>query len=145
MEPREELSVANYHQLQFCLILPMDWNQSTLITYLSFPRVYSTLHFRSLSLSPALAVSHISPVNDAIFKLYIGVVLTCINLVTGTFTYLQEKKSSDTMKKFANLLPTYSQVIIAIQAAVAAAAASQHEARLTFVCIGEARWPLDEG
>ncbi len=144
MEPREELSVANYHQLQFCLILPMDWNQSTLITYLSFPE-YIAPSTSALSLSPALAVSHISPVNDAIFKLYIGVVLTCINLVTGTFTYLQEKKSSDTMKKFANLLPTYSQVIIAIQAAVAAAAASQHEARLTFVCIGEARWPLDEG
>lgn len=42
--------------------------------------------------------------------MYIGIVLVSIILITGTFSYWQERKSSDAMKKFANLLPAQAMV-----------------------------------
>lgn len=44
-------------------------------------------------------------------NLFLGVVLAAVVIVTGIFSYFQEKKSSDTMKKFAKMVPKKCTVI----------------------------------
>lgn len=45
------------------------------------------------------------------FKLYLGIVLMSVVIVTGCFQYFQERKSSKIMESFKNLVPTYALVI----------------------------------
>lgn len=45
-------------------------------------------------------------------NLYIGCVLTFVVIVTGTFSWYQNRKSSDVMAKFKNFLPQQSSVVI---------------------------------
>lgn len=55
--------------------------------------------------------------NDNVYEdtepdnLYLGSVLAFVVIVTGIFAYLQEKKSSDTMKKFKAMIPPRCTVI----------------------------------
>jgi sodium/potassium-transporting ATPase subunit alpha len=44
-------------------------------------------------------------------NLYLGIVLTCVVLVTGCFAYYQEAKSSAIMESFKNLIPQFAIVI----------------------------------
>ena len=42
-------------------------------------------------------------------QLYLGIVLTCVVVVTGVFSYYQEAKSSKIMETFKNLVPQVCQ------------------------------------
>ncbi|XP_046450818.1 sodium/potassium-transporting ATPase subunit alpha-B-like [Daphnia pulex] len=44
-------------------------------------------------------------------NLYLGIVLTTVVVVTGVFSYLQERKSSKIMESFKNLVPQFALVI----------------------------------
>lgn len=44
-------------------------------------------------------------------NLYLGIVLCCVCIITGVFSYSQEAKSSAIMDSFANMVPTYANVI----------------------------------
>lgn len=44
------------------------------------------------------------------FQLYLGIVLSVVVMVTGTFSYLQESKSGRIMDSFKNLVPQVSSI-----------------------------------
>ncbi|KAI0231032.1 Sodium/potassium-transporting ATPase subunit alpha [Lamellibrachia satsuma] len=44
-------------------------------------------------------------------NLYLGIVLTCVVIVTGCFAYYQEAKSSRIMDSFKNLIPQFALVV----------------------------------
>jgi sodium/potassium-transporting ATPase subunit alpha len=45
-------------------------------------------------------------------QLYIGIVLAVVIIVSGTFSYFQNRRSTNIMKKFQNFLPTYAFVLV---------------------------------
>jgi sodium/potassium-transporting ATPase subunit alpha len=44
-------------------------------------------------------------------NLYLGIVLSSVTFVTGIFSYIQERKSSNLMESFKNMLPTTTVVV----------------------------------
>jgi len=44
-------------------------------------------------------------------NLYLGIVLALVVTITGVFSYLQERKSSDLMNSFANMMPSLTTVV----------------------------------
>lgn len=46
-----------------------------------------------------------------LFKLYLGIVLIAVVLITGSMTYFQNKKSEAIMEGFTNFIPTETLVI----------------------------------
>lgn len=44
-------------------------------------------------------------------NLYLGIVLTAVVIITGLFSYFQERKSSQLMESFKNMMPSYTTAV----------------------------------
>jgi sodium/potassium-transporting ATPase subunit alpha len=64
----------------------------------------------------AVAADPTSDMEADIGNLYIGIILAVVVLITGVFTYMQEKSSQDVMAGFANMIPTRTMVLVDGQA-----------------------------
>lgn len=79
---------------RFCIIFGMH--------YLSLPSQFPTLKTRAQALPKAHTVGkRISNTK----QLYLGMVLVLVVVITGIFSYMQERKSSKVMESFKNLIP----------------------------------------